>query len=509
MKYKAYSMPSDFVPFNIWNLWCTTGPPLGEACHVVWSSEMMIPRHSFNPANGASSEDVPAALAVILKGPQNAFIGRTAQRASAAIIVATSPDDRRSRDSRIRHLSMLLKSKYISAEDQEIYGKELVEALKTSVNTAVFQSPRSDSATDSRPPTPRIAAPIDESPARPACGFRTTYLDGIKQSQANLGQKFGLCLITGESGSSGPAFPIFSPIVPSSVAGPNAPPTPDVDLALSAETTDGFLDRLVATRGLHVVPAVNNGACFFEASLFGIKMLLYGSTGYKPKVAVPQWNEFDVASMRTHVLGFMQEFVDTSFPLLTSFGYASFRQIITDEGNAHGIKDHGRRDLGLPPQTFSQASQYFALMSSPSAYANLSVVLATAIAFEVTIHVWMRRLNLPEIYGDSENIHVVYVCKSDRDAHYDGLSANGDLSFLRNPPTGDNTYIFDVDSCQQHGGFGEQVACKLCRGETFGKRTCSYNTRHTSNVTCASHGNRYNWLSYTASQGWTCFMPPQ
>jgi hypothetical protein len=244
----------------------------------------------------------------------------------------------------------------------------------------------------------------------------------------------------------------------------NVPPPPNAALyIMKSETKEGFLDRLVATQGLHIVPAESKGYCFFSATLFGLKQLYYGSkrgSGYMPKVAV---SSLDVASMRTNVLQFMQNCIDTSFPLLQHHGYNSFKEMIVDEGCHHGIVDFARRDMGLPSQRYSTADEYFNLMREQGAYANLSVLLATAIVFDVTICVWMFREESPYTYQSSEtNEHVVNVVKFDKENHYDGLTNIADLSFLRNPPAGDNTYTFDVDSCLFHGGLGNHDSCKPC-----------------------------------------------
>ena len=236
-KYKVYPMPDHFVPFHVWNLWCTTGPPLGEACHVIWISEMMLPRASF-PANGTDIKAIPQALSELMKGPQNSFVGRNAQRTmakqEAADMMSPRPEDKRALDTRIRHLQMLLKSKFLAPADKEIYEQELFEALKASVcTTKSFLSPRQSDSTntfDSRPETPVSIGDVPGGKLFEPCQFRNDYLDSIKQRQENLGEKFGLCLaavpdvLAAPSTTSGPAITTFAHISPMPTSSLNVPP---------------------------------------------------------------------------------------------------------------------------------------------------------------------------------------------------------------------------------------------------------------------------------------------
>ncbi len=570
-------MPENYVPFHIWNLWCDTGPPLGEGCHVIWKSEMMCPRTPF-PNNGTDPAVVPQALSELMRGPQSTFVGRSAQRSvakqEAADMMSPRPEDKRARDTRIKHLQLLLKSKFIAPHEKESYEKELFDALKASVCTPSFMSPRQSDSTatiDSRSQTPVVSGDAPGLKRFEACQFRTEYLGDIKKMQENLTSQFGICLADApdasglalttfahiapflpthvpavDSGStfgicladapdaSGPALTTFAHIAPISpthvpavdfssafadscfaplplpaaatvapkIKTPTSPVPPAAStslavLDLSKETFDSFLDRMRDSEKLYFAPAKPNGACFFEAFLLGMKSIAYFSPpycqqpdGWKPKGIVPDWGTFDTQCMRKHVLAFMSDFIDMSFPLLARHGYGSFKDIILDEGKEHGVIDYARRDLGKGPQLFKTCAQYFKLMGEGGAYANMSCVLATCIAFNVCLKVYICKMDAPEVYGDDAGF-VVSVCKYDRGGHYDTLMTDDKLEFLRHPPTGKDTYVFDIDSCGKHAGYGNETTCKVCKTVGMAGHT-SHVTRHTSHVTRhTSHVTRH------------------
>ncbi len=51
------------------------------------------------------------------------------------------------------------------------------------------------------------------------------------------------------------------------------------------------------------------------------------------------WGKFDANAMRTHVLNFMNNFLDSNFSILIPFGFSTIKDAIDNE-QAHGIVDY-------------------------------------------------------------------------------------------------------------------------------------------------------------------------
>lgn len=424
---------------------------------------------------------MPSALAELKKGPTE-FSGRQLMRQpgevkkeKGSIGIFTSPEQegKRHRD-KIKQLRLLLSSKFATDADKDLHGRQLYDALKEAVGRD------SDTAT---------ADSVNGSVAS-SSSLRHEQKAGVILTQINLLGTFAACSPTADESlvthvpaadDSGSAFAescFTHLLVPAAVTvAPNiktptspVPPAASTSLAvldLSKETFDSFLDRMRDSEKLYFAPAKPNGSCFFEAFLLGMKSIAYCSPpycqqpdGWKPKGIVPEWGTFDTQCMRKHVLAFMSDFVDMSFPLLADHGYSSFKDIILDEGKEYGVIDYARRDMGKGPQLFKTCAEYFKLMGEGGAYANLSCVLASCIAFNVCLKVYICKIDAPEVYGDGA---VVSVCKYDRGGHYDTLMTDSRLQFLRHPPTGKDTYVYDIDSCDKHAGYGNESTCKVCK----------------------------------------------
>ena len=85
VKYKAYPMPINYIPFSVWDLWVAIGPPNGEMCDPILKIEFLAPaaRHSSTPANGANPLAVPQAISALLESQPGKFVSRAAQQKAA------------------------------------------------------------------------------------------------------------------------------------------------------------------------------------------------------------------------------------------------------------------------------------------------------------------------------------------------------------------------------------------------------------------------------------------
>ena len=78
MKYKMYTMPEDYIPFPCWDLWIRIGAPAGDNCNSILKIEFIAPVPvCMVAANGADTDQVPAAVAALTAGAQETrFISR-------------------------------------------------------------------------------------------------------------------------------------------------------------------------------------------------------------------------------------------------------------------------------------------------------------------------------------------------------------------------------------------------------------------------------------------------
>ncbi len=176
----------------------------------------------------------------------------------------------------------------------------------------------------------------------------------------------------------------------------------------------------------HIISALPGGACLFESCLGCIRRLVScsGGSSYKPLPIFSRlegWNTLNVSTFRTFILMLMKSMLLCNFASLDNLSYSSFEDIILDEGKNVGIIDHALRDSGKGPQSFESTDEFFDLMSSDSAYCNMSCLLAITVFCDIQIHVWVNGQDLPEIYG-GKSTHYISLIKSDRISHYDGLT---------------------------------------------------------------------------------------
>lgn len=186
-----------------------------------------------------------------------------------------------------------------------------------------------------------------------------------------------------------PSAPVH--VVTSAVLSAPAPAAgSSAETTIKNESYEGFKDRMHENE-LFCLEQEYHGKCFFAACLNGIKEHGYRAKNsktyaYRPKGSDIDWGKFDANSMRTHVLNFMNDFLDSNFSILIPFGFSTIKDAIDNE-QAHRVVDYHQRDSGRGPQKFTSISEYFKLMSSDGAYANESIILATCIAFNVSIQV--------------------------------------------------------------------------------------------------------------------------
>jgi hypothetical protein len=240
------------------------------------------------------------------------------------------------------------------------------------------------------------------------------------------------------------------------------------ETTIKNESYEGFKDRMQEKK-FFCLEQESHGKCFFAACLNGIKEHGYWAKNsktyaYRPKGSDIDWGKFNANSMRTHLLTFMNDFLDSNFSILIPFGFTTLKDAIENE-RTHGIVDYHQRNSGRGPQEFTSCSEYFELMGSDGAYANESIILATCIAFNVSIRVWLRGQEKPQSYGTSE--FLVHICKPDLQGHYDALATDPGAAWIRaaaRNPKNESTYVYDVNSCDQHNGLGVRFeTCKYCQ----------------------------------------------
>ena len=134
IKYKPYAMPEHYIPFPIWELWISIGPPAGDACNPILKAEFIAPTPvSFAAANGADTTAVPEAIAALNAGAQGArFISRSAMsKPPASRPLFSSPkgvsptshnsvqserEERKQINDRIKQLEWLSRSEFCSVD---------------------------------------------------------------------------------------------------------------------------------------------------------------------------------------------------------------------------------------------------------------------------------------------------------------------------------------------------------------------------------------------------------
>lgn len=229
-------------------------------------------------------------------------------------------------------------------------------------------------------------------------------------------------------------------------------------------TKETYFDWLERAEKFSIVPAAPDGACLFESTLHCLKEIWYSDSAWAEDAMFQMnWREATVIEFRLAILLLMKNMQTIPFDALTNFGHNSFRGLILEEGIDHGIMDHALRNSGNPPQLYSSTAEYFELMKKTSAYGNQSALLAIAILCNVTVNVYIAPGHEAEVYNPGQQ-QAIYLVKMDRGSHYDAMSKNVSLSYLRHgEPQGDNTYKYNIDYCILHGGAGIALGCFVCQ----------------------------------------------
>lgn len=459
VKYKPYSMPLDYVPFSIWDLWVSQGPPAGENCHPIMKIEFLAPAaRPIIPANGADPETMPASLAAIgfrtgassaIAAQTGKFVSRLANSKAVqlqkqnAFVSPTSEYSSRKHETRMLN-NQLIHLQYVADSDLS------TSAQKSKATLAIYQlrldaiasydaaalggkeQEVSQSQEISRSSTVVRAfdGEFSESSATPVIDsasdqtvisvVRQQYLAQVTSGQQRLDDKFKDCLA--DSSATTDVSNLGLSLLSSCLTPDVVTPTFEKHMGYHA-----YLQWLKWKHGLQNICVPSDGACLFESTLRCVKALVSfsGAVAYKPLPVLAylcsDWSAITAESFRRHILMMMKSVLPCAFPALSARYYSSFEELILDEGENHGIVDHVLRDAGLPPETFVTTDRFFELMSSPSAYGNLSSLLAISVFCDVQIHVWIYGEDIPEIYGSPSSTHYISLVKKNRHDHFDVL----------------------------------------------------------------------------------------
>ncbi len=426
IKYTTYPMPDDFIPFPCWELWIKIGPPAGDACNQILKNEFMVPQAvGVVPANGANPQEVPASIAALKAGAEaGRFVSRAKQIELAQASKKSTPDsysnaclqdDR----SRAKQLRWLISSPLTSVDDKVTCEIELHKLYSlncfrhslgspTVVDSAVAVSSLA-SGTSTEPTysvTPTLPLQHEIS------SFRQSMMASVNLAVSLLDDRVSSCII-----------PISAPSIPPLIQETSAPGSecPSFQRYMPFSAYKKWLEN---KEGLKVCYVEQDGACLFTSCLSSIQELAELSD-YKPmpvfSILCPNWSEVTSSIFRASILTMMKSFLKYSFQALDKIAYIHLEELILNEGAKHGIVDHALRDSGNPPQLWKDVGRYFELMSSNTAYGNISTLIAISIFCDVQIHVWIKGEDLPEIYGEQTSRHYISLLKNDRMSHYDSL----------------------------------------------------------------------------------------
>jgi hypothetical protein len=427
-KYKPFPMPDDYIPFSCWDLWVAIGPPAGDACNLILKVEFIAPPSaSFLTSNGASAEQIPAAMLALSAGVAS---GRFLSRKAMSPLPGPSPNpqgspttsiqgerlDRDRMNDKITQLKWLSVSEFCDDDQKRAYRRQIHDLMVANCDSS------SSPLATLRPSAELTLTPASVSSKEGAVqtavvsGARLNALESTRLATIVLDKHVASALV-------------FSPVRGFQLDDEEQKCPEKFDLAMS------FVDYkkwLTFTHNLqsNCVPA--DGACLFESTIRCIKELVSHPEGasYRPlpilALLCPDWSTITASSFRKCILSIMQPFKLSPFTALEPFYYANLNEIILDEGDPSrphsGIMDHKFRDDGNPPLQYSTAEEYFDLMASDSAYGNLSVLLAICICCDIQVHVWIWGRDLPEVYGAPTSTHYISFIKQNRLDHYDGLT---------------------------------------------------------------------------------------
>ncbi len=450
--YKAQPIPANFVPFTTWHLWVAIGPAAGSRCRAVFNNECCQPPAPPHAKNGADTSKLPSGvngIVAALQQDKTKFFSRAAMR------IHDSPQQKQpsggigssvsSVKDQIKSLKYLVKCDLTSPEDKIKYSERLHQAHVLMSNASLPPLTPSSVTTDSE----IVDSPSSSTPR--AGSHMQTLIDVTNTKAQQLFEasrpphSLSLCASFVDS------------VAPQRLFGTETFQSMQCCLIGSILPIDQYLNWLSEKKTLHIVPSIRYGSCLFQSALHGIKEIVYSNTSYRPWGVSPKWKEFTCSDLRHHVLALMEDSVSVAFTELQSTGFDTFESLILDEGVQFGISRHER--LGrVDPAMFSECGTYFELMKDESAYGNLSCLAGIAIFFKVQLHLWMLGSKEPIIHNAAAK-HTINLFQADHQGHhYDGLSHSTELQFLR----ADSAYVYDIDSCEQHGGRGDADSCLHC-----------------------------------------------
>jgi hypothetical protein len=367
------------------------------------------------------------------------------------------------RELRLQRLDKLLEYPGLPPEEKRTYQSEYKKILEEPVITlqsCLYQSGDMQSPLSDRS---YLASPCSLD------AVKLSYDPVIDETLPSIGQYAVNPDIIGGAAFGAASFVTATEDRRQTLAAPFASRTCEADVpeatVSDAQSKDFYLQWLESTEQF-IVPAAPHGACLFESTLHCIKEIYYSNDGSKWKedsIIQMKWEEATVDEFRQAILSMMRKMQNLVFDSLTNLGAQSFSGMILEEGLQHGIVDYACRDSGNPPQLYKSTAEYFDLMKSSSAYGNMSALMAIAILCDVTVNVWIAPSKVPEVFNEGKQ-HTINLVKKDRGSHYDALSKNALLRYLRHgEPQGDRTYTYSIDCCPLHGGSGMAYYCFFCR----------------------------------------------
>ena len=408
VKYKAYPMPINYIPFSVWDLWVAIGPPNGEQCDPILKIEFLAPaaRQSSTPANGANPLVVPLSISSLAVSHAGMFVSRAAQLKAAhdskskTGFVSPTSDTKQEYHSRkhemsvvndqIKHLEFIWRSE-LSTPAQKESAHLAVHQLRlnaiSSFNVSVFEVsgratlPLKTSPQDSR--SDSSAAPVLETlsmtPTTPAANFTRreapAFMTGVKDAQQKLDEKFAGCLADEASAAvTRASFSDQQSIASSqSLARVGAedsitvseqatvvPLAPVVEIPTFSQSMGYglYCQWLKGVYRMKVIPVDSGGMCLFHSALQGIQELkvFSGQNAYKPvpilDILIPTWSAVSASVFKGHILTLMKSMLSAKFEALSSQFFESFEEAILDEGKYYGIVDWLLRDSGDDPARF-------------------------------------------------------------------------------------------------------------------------------------------------------------
>ena len=219
MKYKAYPMPLNFIPFSTWDLWVAIGPVNGDACDPILKIEFMAPAAKLGstPANGANPATVPVTITALVDSQAGKFVSRPAQQKAAqdskskASFVSPTSGTKQEYHSRkyemsvvndqIKHLEFIWRSELSTPGQKESAHLALHQLRLNAISSfdvsvfevtgrATFQgnktSPQDNQSDSSATP---IVATSSITPTIPT-PRRDVFMSGVNSAQKKLDEKF-------------------------------------------------------------------------------------------------------------------------------------------------------------------------------------------------------------------------------------------------------------------------------------------------------------------------------